>query len=147
MKSAYSAFYAILKNMPDATEDTKKTLILQYTKYRTSHLHEMKWDEYTRMIRDLNEKFSDYVDMNLLRRRAIAAVFSFFEMIKEKRSMGYVKAVIVRASGSDSTKMTFNKLSEQQLRRVYSEFVRKVKAGKATDEQINVELEKSGYYD
>lgn len=145
MKRTYGAFYAILNKMPNATEETKSALVQQYTGGRTTHLHEMKWREYEKMVRELNDKFSDYVDMNLLRRRAIAAVYAFFTMIKEERSMEYVKAVIVRASGSDNPRMTFNKLSEGQLKRVYSEFVRKVRTGKATDEQIINELEKSDY--
>ena len=49
--TSYARFYALLRQMQGDREQIKETLILQFTKGRTTSLREMQKDEYEAMCR------------------------------------------------------------------------------------------------
>lgn len=150
----FGKFYRLLRLMPgdQDTDELKESLVWKFTDFRTNSLREMKRVEYERMIEYMENKtggqeperkrkgyYSD--DAKLWRRRAIAAVFGFYEKIKEPVTLDYVKGIICRAGKATD----INQIPPAQMRDIYNSFLMKQRVKKSVDRVVDSELEKYGY--
>lgn len=148
----FGKFYALLKLMPGVTEETKKELVWRFTDLRTDSLREMTKIEYGRMIEHMEDvtgnkeperKRRGYYDKDAeaWRRRAIAAVFGFYEVIKEPKSLDYVKGIICRAGDVND----INQIPPAKTRAIYNDWVGRAKVKRRVDGIVKDELDKHGY--
>lgn len=150
----FGRFYSLLKLMPggNSQEDLKRELVWRFTDLRTDSLREIRKDEYERMIEHMEDvtgnkeperKRRGYYDENAKtwRKRAIAAVFGFYEKIKEPKTMNYVKGIICRAGGVND----INQIPPAKMRAIYNEWVRKARVKQRVDGIVSDELKKHGY--
>lgn len=147
----FKEVFALLKVMPGIESTSKEELISEFTKGRTTHLHELSWTEYHSFVDMLREAAGQKPkrqrnDAEVWRKRCIASVFGWFALIKEYHNMDYVKGVICRAAATSDAKR-FNELTVNQLRAVYNEFVRMQRTKENTKVVVTDEMRKAGYYD
>lgn len=150
----FGRFYALLKLIPGGQdpEELKEELVWKFTDFRTNSLREIKRCEYDRMIEYMEKVagrqgperrrrgyYSD--EAKLWRKRAIAAVFGFYEKIKEPVTLEYVKGVICRAG-----KVTdINQIPPARMREIYNSWLMKQRVKKSVDRVTDEELVKYGY--
>lgn len=150
----FGRFYALLKLMPGGQdpEELKEELVWKFTDFRTNSFREIKRCEYDRMIEYMEKVagrqeperrrrgyYSD--EAKLWRKRAIAAVFGFYEKIKEPVTLDYVKGVICRAG-----KVTdINQIPPARMREIYNSWLMKQRVKKSVDRVTDEELVKYGY--
>lgn len=150
----FGKFFRLLRLMPgdQDTSELKDRLVWLFTDFRTNSLREMQSVEYERMIEFMKNEtggqeperkrkgyYSD--DAKLWRRRAIAAVFGFYEKIKEPVTLDYVKGIICRAGKATD----INQIPPAQMRDIYNSFLMKQRVKKSVDRVVDSELEKYGY--
>jgi hypothetical protein len=68
-KRNYGWFYTLLRRMPEADKDS---LVLQFTDGRTTHLHEMRENEYIEMCQALEQGAEDRERIELRKARSSA---------------------------------------------------------------------------
>ena len=103
----FGKFYRLLRLLPGGQDpdELKEDLVWKFTDFRTNSLREMKREEYNRMVEYLENMTGGQIperrrrgynrdEAELWRRRAIAAVFGFYEKIKEPVTLEYVKGII-----------------------------------------------------
>lgn len=144
MNSKFSVFYALLAKMPGAT---KEEIVQQYSGGTSlSELHDRAPRTYAKMIEDMKKltaSEADEVKMDKLRKRAIASVAGYFEKagiyvdLARRERLQKIISTVCRAAGVED----LNAMTEVQLKRVYSEFVRKQKTAEKA-EQICKEAKK-----
>lgn len=140
MNSKFSEFYALLAKMPGGT---KEEIVRQYSGGTSlRELYERAPRVYARMIQDMKKitaNEGDAAKMDKLRKRAIAAVAGYFDKsviytdLSRRDRMQKVIATVCRAAGVND----FNSATEAQLKRVYSEFVRRQKTAEAAEKACN----------
>ena len=133
-------------------EEMRRELVWRFTDMRTDSLLEIRRAEYNRMIEHMENETSNREpkrkrkgyysdDAKLWRRRAIAAVFGFYEKIKEPVTLDYVKGILCRAG-----KVTdINQIPPAQMRDIYNSWLMKQRVKKSVDRVVDSELEKYGY--
>ncbi len=150
----FGKFYRLLQLMPgeEEPEELKEKLVWQFTGFRTNSLREIKRIEYERLIeymedvtakQETERKRRGYYgdEAELWRRRAIAAVFGFYEKIKESVTLEYVKGVLCRAG-----KVTdINQIPPAKMREIYNSWLMKQRVKKSVDRVTDEELVKYGY--
>lgn len=150
----FGRFYSLLKLMPggNSQEDLKRELVWRFTGLRTDSLREIRKDEYDRMIEHMEDvagnkkperKKKGYHgdEAEKWRKRAIAAIFGFYEKIKEPKTLNYVKGIICRAGGVTD----INQIPPFKMRAIYNDWVGRVKVKQRVDGIVSDELEKHGY--
>lgn len=150
----FGRFYALLKLMPGGQdpEELKEELVWKFTDFRTNSLREIKRAEYDRMIEYMEgvtggqeperRRRGYYTDeAKLWRKRAIAAVFGFYEKIKEPVTLDYVKGVICRAGKATD----INQIPPAKMREIYNSWLMKQRVKKSVDRVTDEELAKYGY--
>ncbi|MEG2555504.1 MAG: hypothetical protein RSA53_05360 [Odoribacter sp.] len=150
----FGRFYSLLRLMPGVTDadEMKNQLVWKFTDLRTDSLREMKKIEYGRMIEYMEDvtgqveperKQRGYYseDAKMWRKRSIAAVFGFYEKIKEPVTMEYVKGIICRAGKA----MDINQIPPATMREIYNVWLTKQKVKENVDKVMDAELVKFGY--
>ncbi|MEG2276647.1 MAG: hypothetical protein RSC80_02270 [Odoribacter sp.] len=150
----FGRFYSLLRLMPGVTDadEMKNQLVWKFTDLRTDSLREMKKIEYGRMIEYMEDvtgqveperKQRGYYseDAKMWRKRSIAAVFGFYEKIKEPVTMEYVKGIICRAGKA----MDINQIPPATMREIYNVWLTKQKVKGNVDKVMDAELVKFGY--
>lgn len=150
----FGRFYSLLRLMPGVTDadEMKNQLVWKFTDLRSDSLREMKKIEYGRMIEYMEDvtgqveperKQRGYYseDAKMWRKRSIAAVFGFYEKIKEPVTMEYVKGIICRAGKA----MDINQIPPATMREIYNVWLTKQKVKENVDKVMDAELVKFGY--
>ena len=150
----FGKFYRLFRLLPGGQDpdELKEDLVWKFTDFRTNSLREMKREEYNRMVEYLENMTGGQIperrrrgyysdEAELWRRRAIAAVFGFYEKIKEPVTLEYVKGVICRAG-----KVTdINQVPPAKMRDIYNSWLMKQRVKKSVDRVADEELVKYGY--
>lgn len=126
----FGLFFELLAKMPGAT---KEEIIFQYSGGTSlSELYERSPKCYKLMIADmkrLTEKTPDSDMMDKLRKRVIASIAGYFDKaglyirLSRRERLQKIISTACRAAGAKD----LNSMTEAQMKRVYSEFVRKQK--------------------
>jgi len=95
---------------------------------RTTEVKQLNDSEYNALISNLKNTSVIANKLDKARKRVIASIFGFFNLIEKPISIEYVKAIAVRATG-DGCK-SFNAIPESKLRAIYNEFLRQQKVVK-----------------
>lgn len=126
----FGLFYELLAKMPEAT---KEEIVRQYSGGTSlSELYERAPKAYRQMIEDMKRLAKSEGEderMDRLRKRVIASVAGYFEKaglyagVTRRERLQKIIATACRAAGVDD----LNEMTEGQMKRVYSEFLRKQK--------------------
>lgn len=128
--------------MKTQTQDRKKTLIIIY--HSVCHLRGMSEQDRDNLLsgygatssKELNEKQLLEIieklqqDVNLWRRRVMAAVGAWLRSVNREDNLEVIKAIATRAASAK----TFNTITQSELVRVYNEFCRKAKTSTAVSD-------------
>lgn len=135
--SKFGIFYELLAKMPGAT---KEEIVFQYSGGTSlSELHERSPKVYKKMIEDMRRLTvgeDDAQRADRLRKRVIAAIAGYFDKagqyvgVERRERLQKIMGTACRAAGVDD----FNAMTEAQMKRVYSEFVRKQKTAVKVEE-------------
>lgn len=135
--SKFGIFYELLAKMPGAT---KEEIVFQYSGGTSlSELHERSPKVYKKMIEDMRRLTvgeDDAQRADRLRKRVIAAIAGYFDKagqyvgMERRERLQKIMGTACRAAGVDD----FNAMTEAQMKRVYSEFVRKQKTAVKVEE-------------
>lgn len=148
MNGKFDVFYSLLAKMPGAT---KEEIVCQYSGGESlTELYERAPKVYRKMIEDMRRltvSESDTQQADRLRKRVIAAIAGYFDMaglyvgVERRERLQKIIGTACRAAGVDD----FNTMTEAQMKRVYSEFVRKQKTTEKVEkvcEQVKEEGQK-----
>ena len=134
--SKFGLFYELLAKMPGAT---KEEIVCQYSGGTSlSELYERAPRAYRKMIEDMRRLTvceDDVQRADRLRKRVIAAVAGYFDKaglyagMERRERLQKIMGTACRAAGVED----FNAMTEAQMKRVYSEFVRKQKTATRVD--------------
>lgn len=137
MNGKFDVFYALLAKMPGAT---KEEIVRQYSGGESlTELYERAPKEYKKMIEDMRRLTvgeNDAQQADRLRKRVIAAIAGYFDKaglyvgVERRERLQKIMGTACRAAGVDD----FNAMTEAQMKRVYSEFVRKQKTAVKVEE-------------
>lgn len=137
MNGKFGVFYALLAKMPGAT---KEEFVCQYSGAESlTELYERAPKVYRKMIEDMRRltvSDDDTQRADRLRKRVIAAIAGYFDKmglyagVERRERLQKIMGTACRAAGVDD----FNKMTEAQMKRVYSEFVRKQKTAVKVEE-------------
>lgn len=123
--------------------EQKNELALQYSNGRTDKTAELSVDECQALISQLQmdlkgnktmvreQQRQNSSPLDLARKRVIAAIHGWYKLQGKTATTEYVKATACQAAGR--TDSNFNLLSISELRRIYSEFMKK----EATAHNVN----------
>lgn len=147
MNGKFDVFYALLAKMPGAT---KEEIVMQYSGGTSlSEMYERAPKVYRQMIEDMKRLTvteKDAQEMDRLRKRVIAAVGGWFEKaglyaeLTRRERLRMIIATACRAAGVEN----LNDMTEAQMKRVYSEFVRKQKTADKVERICEEAVEESG---
>lgn len=150
----FGKFYRLLRLLPgdQDTDELKDSLVWKFTDFRTNSLREIKRTEYERMIEYMQSKTGNTgkarkregyynEEAGVWRRRAIAAVFGFYQKIKEPVTLNYVKTIICRAGGETD----INRIPPAKMREIYNAWLMKQRVKQSVDRVADEELVKYGY--
>lgn len=151
----FGKFYRLLAVLPDGGDraELKERLVWQFTDGRTGSLREMRKEEYARMCAHLEtiagevprEHGGHYGrEAEKWRKRAIAAIFGFYQKIGEPVGMDYVKAILCRAAGGARD---INQIAPSKLREIYNCWLMKQRVKGKVDGILAEELKKYGLTD
>ncbi len=125
----YRQLYALINQHPalmnyENAEDLKKEMVYQASGGKTTSVKELTDKEYKELISYLKnpKQATNKSEMDKLRKRVIASIFGFFNIVNKQVNTGYVKAIAVRASGKGID--DFNKIPKSKLRAIYNLFLR-----------------------
>lgn len=145
--SKFGIFYELLGKMPGAT---KEEIVCQYSGGTSlSELYERAPKVYQKMIEDmkrLTKSEGEDERMDRLRKRVIASVAGYFEKAglyegtTRRERLQKIVATACRAAGVEE----LNDMTEAQMKRVYSEFVRKQKTAERAEEACREAKEETG---
>ena len=145
--SKFGLFYELLGKMPGAT---KEEIVCQYSGGTSlSELYERAPKVYQKMIEDMKRLTKDEGEderMDRLRKRVIASVAGDFEKAglyegtTRRERLQKIVATACRAAGVEE----LNDMTEGQMKRVYSEFVRKQKTAERAEEACREAKEETG---
>lgn len=149
--SKFGIFYELLGKMPGAT---KEEIVCQYSGGTSlSELYERAPKVYQKMIEDMKrltrdegKEKAEAERMDKLRKRVIASVAGYFEKaglyegVTRRERLQKIVATACRAAGVDD----LNEMTEGQMKRVYSEFVRKQKTAERAEEACREAKEETG---
>lgn len=137
MNGKFDVFYALLAKMPGAT---KEEIVCQYSGGESlTELYERAPKVYRKMIEDMRRltiSENDAQQADRLRKRVIAAIAGYFDLaglyvgVERRERLQKIMGTACRAAGVDD----FNAMTEAQMKRVYSEFVRKQKTAVKVEE-------------
>ncbi len=129
MTRNYKQLHVLLKQQPGAgmidVSDLKIDLAFRFSSGRTQSVKQLTDNEYKSLISTLKRNSVITNKMDRLRKRTIASIFGFFNLIDKQVTLNYVKGIAVRAAGGDCK--SFNAISETKLRAIYNEFLRQQK--------------------
>lgn len=150
----FGKFYRLLRLMPgdQDTDELKDSLVWKFTDFRSNSLREIKRIEYERMIEYMKGQTGEVAEIRkregyygeeagVWRRRAIAAVFGFYQKIKEPVTLNYVKAIICRAGKVKD----INQIPPAGIREIYNSWTQKQRVRNNVEQVMKEELVKSGY--
>ncbi len=125
----YKQLYTLINQHPalhqyNNAEELKKELVYSISKGRTESVKALTIREYKELINYLKnaKQITSNGEMDKLRKRVIASIFGFFEIVNKQVNIGYVKAIAVRASGKGID--DFNKIPKTKLQAIYNLFLR-----------------------
>lgn len=147
MNGKFSVFYALLAKMPGAT---KEEIIQQYSGGTSlSELYERAPRTYKKMIEDMKKITAcetHALKMDKLRKRVIAAIAGYFDKagfyagITRRERLKKIISTACRAAGVDD----LNDMTEAQMKRVYSEFIRKQKTAERAEKACEEAMKETG---
>lgn len=147
MNGRFNVFYALLAKMPGAT---KEEIVQQYSGGTSlSELYDRAPRTYKKMIEDMKKitfNETDALKMDKLRKRVIASIAGYFEKvglysgITRRERLKKIISTACRAAGVDD----FNNMTESQMKRVYSEFIRKQKTVESAEKVCMEAIRKTG---
>lgn len=147
MNGKFDVFFALLAKMPGAT---KEEIVEQYSGGTSlGELYERAPRMYRKMIEDMKKITAcetDALKMDKLRKRVIAAIAGYFEKagfytgITRRERLKKIIATACRAAGVDD----LNDMTEAQMKRVYSEFVRKQKTAEGAEKVCEEAMKETG---
>ncbi len=143
----FGLFYELLAKMPGAT---KEEIVYQYSGGTSlSQLYERAPKVYRQMIEDMKRLTTDEAQvqvMDKLRKRVIAAIAGYFEKsglyseVSRRERLQKIISTACRAAGVKD----FNAMTEAQIKRVYSEFIRKQKTAERAEKACKEAKKETG---
>lgn len=143
----FGLFYELLAKMPEAT---KEEIVYQYSGGTSlSQLYERAPKVYRQMIEDMKRLTTDEAQvqvMDKLRKRVIAAIAGYFEKsglyseVSRRERLQKIISTACRAAGVKD----FNAMTETQIKRVYSEFIRKQKTAERAEKACEEAKKETG---
>lgn len=147
MNGKFNVFYALLAKMPGAT---KEEIVQQYSGGTSlSELYERAPRTYKKMIEDMKKitaSEEDALKMDKLRKRVIASIAGYFEKagfytgITRRERLKKIISTACRAADVDD----LNDMTEAQMKRVYSEFIRKQKTAERAEKACEKAMKETG---
>lgn len=139
-KEQNKILYTLLaKNKIDL--EHKADLVNAFTNGRTDKSSEMTYMECQNMIKYLKSNNNSQPqlpnqtqpqNLDKKRKQVIAAIFKYFELQNKEVTIDYVKGVACRAAGV----ISFNKITNAALTRIYNEFCKKQKVLSVKNDSI-----------
>ncbi|WP_373147483.1 hypothetical protein [Bacteroides xylanisolvens] len=147
MNGKFDVFFALLAKMPGAT---KEEIVGQYSGGTSlNELYERAPRLYRKMIDDMKKitaSEEDALKMDKLRKRVIASIAGYFEKagfytgITRRERLKKIISTACRAADVED----LNDMTEGQMKRVYSEFIRKQKTAERAEKACEDAMKETG---
>lgn len=147
MNGKFDVFFALLAKMPGAT---KEEIVGQYSGGTSlNELYECAPRLYRKMIDDMKKitaSEEDALKMDKLRKRVIASIAGYFEKagfytgITRRERLKKIISTACRAADVED----LNDMTEGQMKRVYSEFIRKQKTAERAEKACEEAMKETG---